>query len=88
MASYSLVLKSSVEKDLRPLPRPILKRVWAKVQALSQEPIPRQSTKLAGAVHLYRLRVGEYRIIYAVDHDARQVTVHYVRHRREAYRGL
>ena len=67
MASYSLVLKSSVEKDLRPLPRPILKRVWAKVQALSQEPIPRQSTKLAGAERLYRQRFGDYRIIYAVD---------------------
>jgi len=88
MASYSLVLKPSVEKDLRQLPRPILKRVWANIQALSQEPIPRQSTKLAGAEHLYRLRVGDYRTIYTVDHDARQVIVHYVRHRREAYRGL
>jgi mRNA-degrading endonuclease RelE of RelBE toxin-antitoxin system len=52
-----------VEKDLKPLPRPILERVWAKVQALSQEPVPRQSTKLAGTQRLYCLRVGEYRII-------------------------
>jgi mRNA interferase RelE/StbE len=88
MASYSVALKPSVEKDLRQAPRPILNRVWAKIQALSQEPIPRQSTKLAGAERLYRLRVGDYRVIYTVDHDERRVTVHYVRHRREAYRSL
>jgi len=88
MASYSLFLKPSVEKDLRRLPKPTLTRVWRSIQALSQEPLPRQSTKLAGAEHLYRLRVGDYRVIYTVDHQSKQVIVHYIRHRRDAYRAL
>jgi len=88
MASYSLFLKPSVEKDLRHLPKPLLARVWQRIEALSEEPLPRQSTKLAGAEHLYRLRVGDYRVIYTVDHQAKHIVVHYVRHRRDAYRAL
>jgi len=37
---------------------------------------------------LYRVRVGDYRIIYKVDTEAEQITVHYIRHRREVYRAL
>ncbi len=86
MASYSVLLKPSVEKDLRSLSRPVVKRVWSRVETLAEEPLPRQSTKLAGAEHLYRLRVGEYRIAYPVDHPAKTVIIQYVRHRSKAYR--
>jgi mRNA interferase RelE/StbE len=88
MASYSLLLKPSVEKDLRPLPSSVVQRVLRKVEALASEPNPPQSVKLTGAEHLFRIRVGDYRIIYGVDHEAKVITVHYVRHRKEAYRGL
>ncbi len=88
MASYRLLLKPSVEKDLRSLPKGTLQRLITRIEGLAQEPMPRQSVKLTGAERLYRLRVGDYRIIYGVDHDARLVTVHYVRHRKEAYRGI
>ena len=88
MASYKVVLKPSVEKDLRLLPGGMLVRVIAKIEKLVDDPMPRQSVKLAGAERLHRLRVGGYRIIYSVDPEAGEVVVHYVRHRREAYRGL
>ncbi len=88
MASYRLQLKPSVEKDLRTVPKGTLQRPIARIEGLAVEPLPRQSVKLTGAEHLYRIRVGDYRIIYSVDHDARLVTVHYVRHRKEAYRGI
>ncbi len=88
MAAYDVVLKPSVEKDFRSLPKSVLQRVWAKIEALSTEPIPRQSVKIAGAEYLYRVRSGDYRIIYSVDHAAKQVVIHYVRHRSEAYRHL
>ena len=52
------------------------------------DPLPRQSSKLQGAERLYRLRVGDYRIVYEVDTAALQITIHYVRHRREVYRRL
>jgi mRNA interferase RelE/StbE len=88
MASYSLFLKPSVEKDLGRLPRPLLAKIWRKIESLSYDPLPRQSTKLAGAEHLYRLRVGDYRVIYTIDHRAKHILVHYVRHRRDAYRNI
>lgn len=86
MASYKTVLKPSVEKDLRFLPRSIVKRALAEVEALQDDPLPRQASKLQGGENLYRIRVGDYRIIYGVDHSMKQILVHYIRHRREAYR--
>jgi mRNA interferase RelE/StbE len=88
MAAYKVALKPSVEKDIRRLGRATVERIVQRIEALAEDPIPRQSVKLTGAEHLYRLRMGDYRIIYGVDHKARLVTVHYVRHRREAYRGI
>jgi mRNA interferase RelE/StbE len=88
MASYSLIVKPSVEKDLRSLPASVVRRVFGQVAALQNNPFPRGSLKLAGAEQLYRLRVGDYRMIYAVDQDNRQVIVYYVRHRRDVYRQL
>ena len=55
---------------------------------LKDEPLPRQSLKLSGAEQLYRIRVGEYRIIFGVDKEHLQVTIHHVRHRRDVYRQL
>ena len=88
MASFSVVFKPSVEKDLRRLPKPIVGRVIEHIEKLVADPFSRQSVKLEGAEHLYRVRVGDYRIVYGVDNDNRQITIHYVRHRREVYRGL
>ena len=86
MTFYKVVFRPSVEKDLRALPQSVIGRVFKKIEVLQEEPFPRQSTKLAGAEQLYRIRVGDYRVIYSVDKDLRQVIVHYVRHRREVYR--
>ncbi|MBM4444957.1 MAG: type II toxin-antitoxin system RelE/ParE family toxin [Chloroflexi bacterium] len=86
MASYSLLYRPSVEKDLRSLPREAIARIVRQIDALQQDPLPRHSVKLAGSEGLYRIRVGNYRVVYGVDRHARQVTVHYVRHRRDVYR--
>ena len=88
MASYKVVPKPSVEKDLRSLPKPTIARVVKSLELLADDPFPRQALKLEGGEQLYRLRVGDYRIVYAVDQDAKEVIVHYVRHRREVYRQL
>jgi mRNA interferase RelE/StbE len=88
MASYKIVFKPSVEKDLRSLPRSIVARVFKQIETLKDEPFPRQSIQLAGAEHLYRIRIGDYRVIYGVDRDLKQVIIHYVRHRRDVYRQL
>ena len=88
MASYSIILKPSVEKDLRSLPAAVLKRVFRRIEALARDPRPHGSLKLAGAEQLYRVRVGDYRIVYIVDKDSQPVIVFYVRHRRDVYRQL
>lgn len=86
MASYKVVFKPSVEKDLRSMPRAAITRVLKCVEKLQEKPIHHGSIKLSGVEHMYRARVGEYRIIYEVDRDTRQIVVHYVRHRRGVYR--
>ena len=88
MTSYNISFKPSVEKDLRPLSKSVVARVMERIERLKTEPFPRQAIKLSGAERLYRIRVGDYRIVYEVDSRARQVVIHYVRHRREAYRSF
>ena len=88
MASYSLGFKPSVEKDLQSIPRAMVSRLLDRIDRLPANPTPPQSTKLQGAERLYRLRVGDYRVVYEVDREAEQITVHYVRHRRDVYRSL
>ena len=88
MATYRVVLKPSVEKDLRPLPKSIVARIMKHIEGLSDDPFPDGTAKLAGTEQTYRIRVGDYRVIYGVDKATKQVTVHYVRHRREVYRRV
>jgi mRNA interferase RelE/StbE len=88
MADYKVTFKASVDKDLTDLPKNVVARVWQRFELLKQQPFPRQALKLEGSEGLYRLRVGDYRIIYGVDVQAREVVIHHVRHRREAYRTL
>jgi mRNA interferase RelE/StbE len=88
MASYKIVFKSSVEKDLRSIPKATISRVFARLEKLKEEPRSRQTVKLSGAEKLYRIRVGDYRVIFEIDDEAGLVIVQYVRHRRDAYRDM
>ena len=86
MAAYSIEFKPSVEKDFRSIPKTVASRVWEKIVALAEEPLPRGVMKISDSEGLYRIRAGDYRIIYSVDHETHKVLIQYVRHRREAYR--
>ena len=88
MGSYSISFKNSIEKDLRKIPKELLPHIFEHVENLSADPLPHDVQKLAGAESLFRIRVGEYRIIYQVLHESREVIVYYIRHRSVAYRGL
>ena len=88
MATYNVVLKPSIAKDLRGLPKSVVARVVKIIEGLADEPLPRKSLKLEGSDALYRIRFGDYRLIYEVDRNKQQITIHYVRHRREVYRKL
>jgi mRNA interferase RelE/StbE len=88
MAFYSVILKPALQKDFRRVASVFLPRILQRIEDLQSDPFPRQAIKLSGAERLYRIRVGDYRIVYEVDTGSRQVTVHYVRYRREVYRNL
>ena len=88
MAPYRVLLKPSVEKDLRRIPKQTVGRLLQRIEGLAAEPFPVRSVKLAAAEALFRIRVGDYRVIYAIDIGARTVTIHYVRHRKDVYRGV
>jgi len=88
MDSYKILIKPAVEKDLRRLPKPTVTRILAAIEKLGVNPFPNRTVKLESAEELFRIRVGDYRVVYEVDGNARQVIIHHVRHRREVYRKL
>lgn len=73
MASYELVIKRSVAKDLRSIPKRDVKRIVRRIQALAADPRPPGCEKLSGRER-YRLRQGIYRVLYEV-HDKRVIVV-------------
>ena len=83
--SYSLRIKRSAERELRALPQPDLGRIVRRIQGLAQDPHPAGHEKLSGQDR-YRVRQGDYRIVYAVDDEKRTVQVVKIGHRREVYR--
>ncbi len=86
MANYSLIFKKSVLKDLRALSKRDVVRILACIQALAEEPHPPGCEKLSGQER-YRVRQGDYRIIYEIEDDVLTVIVVKVGHRREVYRS-
>jgi len=88
MASSKLQLKPSAQKDFRKIPQEVLSRILKAIEALARDPFPPRAIKLRNADRLYRLRIGDYRVIYELEPDGSTITVHYVRHRREVYRSL
>ncbi|MCB0338728.1 MAG: type II toxin-antitoxin system RelE/ParE family toxin [Bdellovibrionales bacterium] len=87
MASYKVTLKKSVEKDLRRIDRVQVPKIVSAIQALSENPFPANSRKLVGSTKTYRVRLGDYRVLYIVDEAVREIEVQAVRHRKDAYRG-
>ena len=85
MASYKLVFKKSVAKDLRTISNPDLKRILARMRTLAEDPRPPGTEKLSGE-DKYRLRQGNYRILYTVNDADICVVIVKVGHRREGYR--
>jgi mRNA interferase RelE/StbE len=82
---YRLVIKRSAERDLRRLPRPLFLRINQAILALANDPRPTGTRKLKGALEGWRLRVGDFRILFQVDDSVRVVTIVRVRHRRDVY---
>ncbi len=85
MASYKIVVKKSVTKDLKNIPKKDVQRILSAIQQLADDPRPPQSKKLSGQER-FRIRQGSYRILYTIEDDRLIVCVVKVGNRRDVYR--
>jgi mRNA interferase RelE/StbE len=85
MASYKILFKQSVAKDLRQIPDKDVQRILQRIDGLADDPRPAGAEKLSGE-EKYRIRQGRYRILYMIDDNVITVTVVKVGHRRDVYR--
>lgn len=85
MAGYSIFLKASAAKELEAIPKRDLQRIIERIAGLADDPRPTGSEKLSGQDR-YRIRQGNYRIIYSIQDLELTIWVVKVGHRREVYR--
>jgi mRNA interferase RelE/StbE len=85
VASYKVLIKRSAAKELEGLPLNVRRRIAGKIEALGATPRPPGVEKLSGQ-EKYRIRQSAYRIVYAIDDDARTATIFKIGHRRDVYR--
>ena len=86
MPRYRITFARSARRELERLPRVLARRILAKIETLKEDPRPRGCRKIQGPTRLWRIRVGEYRVVYDIDDDQRLVDIVVIRHRSEAYR--
>ena len=84
--SYIVELRPAALRDLKRLPKDAFDRLNRKITSLADDARPPGVEKLAGSEDCYRVRVGDYRILYTIRDDDSLITVARVRHRREVYR--
>ena len=83
---HSILIRPAAIRDLKALPKQILARIEKAMARLQMDPRPPGAKKLVGYENEWRLRVGDYRVLYLIDDGFRQVIIARIAHRREAYR--
>ena len=85
MARYSLTVRKSAAREIGRIPKPDVRRIARKIRSLAAEPRPHGCEKLSGQER-YRVRQGDYRVVYSIDDAQRIVCIVKIGHRREVYR--
>lgn len=83
---YEVLLERRAERDLKALPAEVFHRIIPRLKALAEDPKPPGSRKIVGLKSDWRIRIGDYRVIYEIEEQAKAVKVMRIRHRKEAYR--
>jgi mRNA interferase RelE/StbE len=83
---YEIVIEKRAERDLKRLPAGLFQKLVPSIKKLKNNPRPANSRKITGSASDYRLRIGDYRVIYEICSKSRKVKIFRVRHRKEAYR--
>ena len=85
MSNYSVEVKPSARKELEALPDKVLARVVQKMDSLRDTPRPAGCKKLKGYKDQWRVRVGDWRVVYIIDDAAKLISITRIAHRREVY---
>ena len=85
---YQILFKPSAAKDLAHLPKPIQKRIALKIESLATNPRSQDSKQLSGKDQIYRIRSGDYRILYQIQKKVVTVLIIRIGNRRDIYRGF
>ncbi len=86
MDSYQIEWKRSAVKELRKLPLPMISRIMAAVDNLSSNPYPQGVRKLVSTENSYRIRIGDYRVLYNIVENKLIVEIIRVGHRKDVYK--
>ncbi len=85
MDSYEIFWKKSAVRELRNIDSQYVSKIIIAVEAFAENPFPKGYRKLKNSKQSYRVKIGEYRVIYQVNNREKIVTIFHVRHRRDAY---
>jgi mRNA interferase RelE/StbE len=83
--NYRVTLTTSAERELAALPATLIARIIQKLEHLATDPRPPRCKKLSGGQGEWRIRIGDYRVVYEIDDGTRSVDVTRIAHRREVY---
>ena len=83
---YDVLIERTAERDIKSLPTALFDRILPRIKALADNPRPTGCHKLTGSKNDWRIRIGDYRVVYEIDDPRKQVKIFRVRHRREVYR--
>ena len=86
--TYRIEFTPAADRDFRSLPQDVQRRLGPKIDALVRTPRPHGVETLAGEENLYRIRVGDYRIVYQIRDKALVIVPVRIRHRRDVYRSI
>ncbi|MEA3225498.1 MAG: type II toxin-antitoxin system RelE/ParE family toxin [Planctomycetota bacterium] len=86
MAKYRITIKKSAAKELEHIPRKSLQRIVKRIRSLAEDPRPQGSQKLSRQEY-FRVRQGDYRIVYSIDDRDSSIDIVKIGHRREVYRS-
>ncbi len=82
---HRVLLERQAENDLQALQRPLYKRIIERLLSLRQEPRPNGVKKLTGMRNAWRIREGDWRILYEISDANKEIKVYRIRHRNRAY---
>ena len=85
MANYAITFARPARRELESFEAHVVKRIFPKIESLARQPRPPGCRKLVGEEDLWRVRVGDYRIIYSIDDVREVVDIIAIRHRSKAY---